>query len=44
MRMRLAVPPLVMLVVVYGAAVQYTWLNYSINARNWIPYRIYPFT
>jgi hypothetical protein len=35
---------LITLVILYAATVQYIWLNYSINARNWIPYRIYPFT
>jgi hypothetical protein len=34
---------LVSLVILYAAAVQFTWLNYSINARNWIPYQFYHF-
>ena len=33
---------LVMGVILYSAAVQFVWLNYSANAANWIPYKIYP--
>jgi hypothetical protein len=33
---------LVLLVVIYSALVQFTWLNYSNHARYWVPYQIYP--
>jgi hypothetical protein len=33
---------LVLLVIIYSAIVQYTWLNYASNAVAWLPYRLYP--
>jgi hypothetical protein len=33
----------VALVVIYYGAVLFVWLNFSENARYWIPYRFYPF-
>ena len=35
---------LVLLVIIYSAAVQFTWLNYASHARYWLPYRIYDFS
>ena len=33
---------LVVLIVIYYAAVQFTWLNFAANSGAWIPYRFYP--
>ena len=35
--------PVTFAVVVYCAAVQFVWLNYAANAKDWIPYQFYPF-
>lgn len=35
---------LVLLVILYSAAIQFTWLNYATHARYWLPYRLYNFT
>lgn len=32
----------VMLVIAYYALVEFVWLNYAVNAGDWIPYRFYP--
>ena len=37
-------PTLVALIVIYYAAVQFTWLNFAAHSRFWIPYRFYPLT
>jgi hypothetical protein len=34
--------PLVAAVLAYSAAVEFVWLNYSNNARYWLPYSTYP--
>ena len=34
--------PIVLSVVGYYAAVQYVWLNYSANAKEWAPYLFMP--
>jgi hypothetical protein len=34
--------PVVMLVVLYSGAVQFTWLVYANHARYWLPYKVYP--
>jgi hypothetical protein len=31
------------LVIAYAAAVQFTWLNFAVFARLWVPYRFWPF-
>lgn len=31
------------LIIVYAAAVQFTWLNYAHHARFWVPYHFWPF-
>jgi hypothetical protein len=33
----------ILLVVVYSAAIQYVWLNYADNVGAWLPYRAYVF-
>jgi hypothetical protein len=30
------------LIIFYSAAVMFTWLNFAVHARYWIPYRFYP--
>lgn len=32
------------LVVVYAALIQFTWLNFAVHARYWVPYHFYPFS
>ncbi|MBS9719637.1 EpsG family protein [Tianweitania sp. BSSL-BM11] len=34
----------VVLVIVYSAAVQFVWLNFAANAKSWVPYSFYPFS
>ena len=34
--------PIVLSVVGYYATVQYVWLNYAANAREWLPYQFMP--
>jgi hypothetical protein len=31
------------LVIAYAAAVQFTWLNFAVHARFWVPYQFWPF-
>jgi hypothetical protein len=31
------------LIIVYAAAVQFTWLTYAHHARFWVPYHFWPF-
>jgi hypothetical protein len=31
------------LIILYAAAVQFTWLNYANHARYWVPYQLWPF-
>jgi len=33
---------LVVLMIAYSALVQLVWLDFSNNAKNWVPYRLYP--
>ncbi|WP_407810463.1 EpsG family protein [Spiribacter pallidus] len=33
----------VAIILCYCALVQFVWLNFSMNAHNWIPYQFYPF-
>lgn len=35
-------PQLVLLVIVYSAVIQFTWLNYAAHAAYWLPYHFYP--
>lgn len=35
---------LVAIVVAYSALVEFVWLNFSNNARYWLPYQLYPFS
>ena len=35
---------LMMLVIMYCAAIQFVWLNYAVNAYAWVPYRFYLFS
>lgn len=37
-------PTLVAAIVLYYAAVQFTWLNFAANAGAWTPYRFFPLT
>ena len=37
-------PILVVSIILYYAAVQFTWLNFAANSFAWIPYRWYPLT
>ena len=37
-------PVLVASILIYYAAVQFTWLNYAAHSDYWIPYRFYPLT
>jgi hypothetical protein len=30
------------IVVLYAAAIQFTWLNFAVHARYWVPYHFYP--
>lgn len=30
-------------VILYAALIQFTWLNFAVHARYWVPYRFYPF-
>jgi hypothetical protein len=30
-------------VILFSAVVQFVWLNYAYNARDWVPYQFYPF-
>lgn len=34
--------PLTLAVVLYSAAIEFVWLNFAANARDWIPYQFYP--
>lgn len=36
-------PILVMLLILYSAAIQLVWLNYATHSIFWVPYKVYPF-
>jgi hypothetical protein len=31
-----------LLVIGYSALVLFTWLNFAVHAKYWVPYRLYP--
>ena len=31
------------IIILYAAAVQFTWLNFAVHSKYWIPYHFYPF-
>ncbi|SFZ80669.1 EpsG family protein [Devosia enhydra] len=39
---RAGVDPMVLMVVLYSAAVQFIWLNFAGHSSAWVPYQLYP--